>query len=600
MMKKPEMTPAKLKGLYDTARTYYQTAQRKMDLLDQVDRGDFWKALKGKFPCYQILVDTNYVNYVKSNLLASVYTVTKSAEVMPTSEEDKELVTNLNVALDNIWELSNVGFFQYQAGERAALLNLGITQVGWDDNIVCGKGSNFTKGNIVLKNIDPMKFMRDPFAVDLDTSAYCMTYEIYHKSVLLKNKNYEAAFKEYFEKQRSSIEQIPMLTVERKRQTNQNNDNYTLFIYWVREGDKINEYHCINNECIVYKKEDIQPSCYPFALLYCELPAGALIGSSPAAKILANSIAYNVMDSLVFTAEYKNQRPPKFVSSTSGLNIQDFIKHGEEADRTYIVNGDASRAVHYHQFPNISNIIPNLKQGLEKNIETVSGVDGRYTGRDTGSIITTGGTEEMLNRVTLIDTPKIMNYENYTKRLTQLILANFIKFSPKRKYFYKKHNSKDWATKEVDFPKIDDDTLFNYKIIISSELPKNKQRIAAMANMLMEKQMQYNQQGNNIQLITEEEWLMFQDIPNKEYMLERMGVQRLQNEVDDAAFTLSEYANLVGAGMSAEDALIATAQGLKDKHAGNLPEGTLTAGMQAAPQAEANGNVAELQGDLDI
>ena len=206
----------------------------------------------------------------------------------------------------------------------------------------------------------------------------------------------------------------------------------------------------------------------------------------------------------------------------------------------------------------------------------------------------------MLNRVTLIDTPKIMNYENYTKRLTQLILANFIKFSPKRKYFYKKHNSKDWATKEVDFPKIDDDTLFNYKIIISSELPKNKQRIAAMANILMEKQMQYNQQGNNIQLITEEEWLMFQDIPNKEYMLERMGVQRLQNEVDDAAFTLSEYANLVGAGMSAEDALIATAQGLKDKHAGNLPEGTLTAGMQAAPQAEANGNVAELQGDLDI
>lgn len=597
---KCEMTASKLKNLFDTAKTYYSAAQRKMDLLDQVDRGDFWKALKGKFPCYQILVDTNYVNYVKSNLLASVYTVTKSAEVMPTSEEDKELVTNINIALDNIWELSNVGYYQYQAGERAALLNLGITQVGWDDNIVCGKGSNFTKGNIVLKNIDPMKFMRDPFAVDLDSSAYCMTYDIYHKSVLLKNKNYTEAFKAYLEKQKSSLEQIPMLTVEKQRQSNQNNDNYTLFIYWVREGDKINEYHCINNECIIYKKEDIQPSCFPFALLYCELPAGALIGSSPASKILANSIAYNVMDSLIFTAEYKNQRPPKFINASSGINIQDFIKHGEEADRTYIVNGDASKAVHYHQFPNISNSIPNLKLNLAQNIETVSGVDGRYTGRDTGSIITTGGTEEMLNRVTLIDTPKIMNYENYTKRLTQLILSNFIEFSPKRKYFYKKLNSTTWETKEVDFPKIDSDTLFNYKIIISSELPKNKQRIAAMANMLMEKQMQYAQQGNTVQLITEEEWLMFQDIPNKEYMLERMGIQRLQNEVDDAAFTLSEYANLVGAGMSSEDALIATAQGLKDKHAGNAPEGTLTAGMQAAPQAEANGNVAEMKGDLDI
>ena len=182
---KCEMTASKLKNLFDTAKTYYAAAQRKMDLLDQVDRGDFWKALKGKFPCYQILVDTNYVNYVKSNLLASVYTVTKSAEVMPTSEEDKELVTNINIALDNIWELSNVGYYQYQAGERAALLNLGITQVGWDDNIVCGKGSNFTKGNIVLKNIDPMKFMRDPFAVDLDSSAYCMTYD---KATTVKSK----------------------------------------------------------------------------------------------------------------------------------------------------------------------------------------------------------------------------------------------------------------------------------------------------------------------------------------------------------------------------------------------------------------------------
>jgi hypothetical protein len=198
-------------------------------------------------------------------------------------------------------------------------------------------------------------------------------------------------------------------------------------------------------------------------------------------------------------------------------------------------------------------------------------MDGRYTGRDTGSITTTGGIEDMLMRVTLVDTPKIMNYEQYTQDLTRLVLANFITFAPKRKYFYKKPESTKWETVEVDFPKIEDDTVFNYKAHVSSELPKNKQRIAAMANMLMEKQMQYNQEGGGVELITAEEWLMFQDLPNKEFMLERMGIQRLTSAVEDVSQTLFEYANLIEQGMNPDDAIMATAHSMDMKRKGMGP-----------------------------
>ena len=177
----------------------------------------------------------------------------------------------------------------------------------------------------------------------------------------------------------------------------------------------------------------------------------------------------------------------------------------------------------------------------------------------------------MLNRVTLIDTPKIMNYEHYTKRLTQLILANFIEYCPKRKFFYKKPNTNTWDTIEVEFSKIKAETLFDYEIDISSELPKNRQRIAAMANMLMEKQMQYNQQGGGVQLITEEEWLMFQDLPMKEYMLERMGIQRMQSAVEDVSQVLFGYADLVKKGMKPDDAILATASALENKRKGIMP-----------------------------
>jgi hypothetical protein len=336
----------------------------------------------------------------------------------------------------------------------------------------------------------------------------------------------------------------------------------------------------------LYQKENIQPAEFPFAELYCNLPAGALVGTSEPAKIFANSVAYNLMDSIALTAEYKNQRPPKFISSQSGLNVQSFAKHGDEADKTFVVNGRADLAVHYHQFPQISPIVSNLKMSLEKGMEQVSGVDGRYTGRDTGSIITTGGTEEMLNRVTTVDTPKIVNYEKYTKRLTKLLLSNLVQFAPKRNYFYQKPNSTQWDTLTVDFPNIDNDTLFNYTLDISSELPKNKQRIATAANVLMEKQMQYQQQGNSIQLITEEEWLMMQDLPNKEFMLERMGVQRLADATEEVSQVLFQYADLVKSGMSPDDAILATADSLKQKRMGMMPggeEGMMGGMPMAAP-----------------
>ena len=580
----------KLKGYYDTCVQYYAKEHKKMKLLDATDRGDMWKAIGARFPKYQILPDTNHVSYVKNNILASIYTVTKGASISPTSEEDKQLAMDLNIALENIWHRARVGFTQFQTGERAALLNLGLTQVGWDEDLSGGTGNTFYKGNITVKAIDPMKFMRDPFSDNLDVAGYCMTYDNYHESVFKKNKLYKEKFEEYVKIRKLDTEGDAMNTpVNTSKITNigvNQKGYYTLIIFWVREGKQIHEYHTVNCEKILHEKKNIKPSIFPFADLYCNLPAGALVGTSEPAKIFASSVAYNMMDSLAFTAEYKNQRPPKYVSTNAGLNISEFAKHADDADKTFIVNGDASKVVHYHEYPSVSPQLANLLAKSMENMQTVTGVDGRYTGRDTGSIITTGGTEEMLNRVTVIDTPKIMNYEEYAVKLTRLILYNLIEFCPKRKYFVKEPNKANaWKSVEIDFPKIKNDTIFDYEINISSELPKTKQRIAQMANMLIEKQMQYREQGANVDLITEEEWLMFQDLPNKEYMLERMGLQRQTNALEQTSQVLFNYAELIKQGISPEEAIMQTAEGLKNTQMGvpPVPQGGVPgAGPEAA------------------
>lgn len=566
----------KLREYFDLCKAQYAKEHRRMRVLDLTDRGGIWEALGAKFPPYQILPDTNHVAYIKNNLVASIYTVAKCAELLPTSDKDKDIITNVNIALEQEWNLTNIGKMQKQAGVNAALHNIGITQVGWDNRVV-ESGNSLQRGQVRAKNISPLKFMRDPFSVDLKNAGYCMTYDKYHKSVFLNNPNYREEFKKYLDSKKNSntILDIPDIMGAKTSTTTQ--DYFTLVTFWVKVEDDdgnivIDEIHTINAEAVLYVKNAIKPNRFPFAILYCNDPGDALIGISEPARAFANSVAYNIMDSISLTSAYKNQRPPVYISSDSGLNVRAFAQHANDADHTFVVNGDASKAVHYHQFPQIDPHVGEITARLDNNIKQVSGVDDRYTGRDTGSIITTGGIQDQLNRVTVIDTPKIENLEDYTKQLTELVLSNIIEFGEERKYLVKdEEKANTYKTVTVDFPKLSD-AIFNYQINVSSELPRNKARIAEMANQLMEKQMQYQQQGDTVDLITVEEWLSMQDLPMKEYMLERMGVQRMNNEVENVSQTLFEFAELTKKGMNPQDALLAVAKSLRNKRAGKVPE----------------------------
>lgn len=571
-----------LKSNWDLASQSYQRAFRRIRMLDATDRGKLWEAINAKFPAYQLLPDTNHVAYVKTNILASIYTVGKSASIIPTSREDKDAVNDVNMTLDNHWELAKTGYYQMLAGDRAALCNLGITQIGWDQNLSGGDSDVSAKGRVVYKNVDPLKFMRDPYADSLETSAYCMTWDELHKNVLKSNPLYKETLDKAINDFQTTVS-VPAELIHdgpTSSEKNSQRDYYKLIIHWVRIGDDYYEIHTLDNAAVLHIIK-LLPAAFPFALLYCNLPAGDLIGTSEPAKIFANSVAYNLTNSVLLTGEYKNQRPPKFISNMSGLNVSSFVKHGNEADYTFVVNGPANNAVHYHQFPMPSVMAGTIMGNLRNDIAQVSGVDARYTGRDTGSVQTTGGIESLLDAATLIDTPKIANYEQYTCRLTQLTLLTMIEFAPKRTYMIKDKKSTNFVDVTIDFPSMKKETLFQYALNISSELPKNKARIAQTASTLMEKQMQYAQMGGkSVDLFTPEEWLMCQDLPNKEYMQERMGIQRNQDYVAQVSEILFSFTGLVKNGVPTEEAIQMTAQSLQNRN---------TPGMQEEPPAYMEG-----------
>lgn len=591
----------------DTDSRYTKVLER-MRILDGTDRGKMWDVVKAKFPKYQLTPDSNWVNYIKENLVASIYTTGRYAELVPKSNDDIKFVVEFNSALETIWDNIKAEYYQFLAGERAALLNIGITQVGWGKNILGGTKNHWYQGDIKFKNIDPMKFRRDPYADVFDNAEYCYYYDDYSMAIIRTKELYKQRIAE-IEKAVGVLKDngvisdtVPAETDRQKTNTAATNYHKVTYYYTIyaddskgnKEGYKIAEIHLLDDEYVLYCNPDLKPKMFPFAILYCNDPAGDIVGASEPAKQFQSNLTYNLLNSIYATHAYKAQRPPRFVNAGSGINLRQFAKYGNDADKTFIVNGDASQAVHYAQFPSLPPELLQVKQDLGRDIKDCSGIDEMYAGKNTGSIQTTGGMEQLSEITSQRDNQKILLWEEYCKRLTELVVNNIVTFGDKREYTVKDPITQQVKVVSFDFPKVDDDIRFRYSLDIQTYLPRNKTRLAMIANMLLEKQAQYKPDP---EIITVEEWLLMQDIPFKDMIFKRMGIQRNTRITEQVAQTLEMFATLVENGMEPDTAVEAVANQLQaDQQQTTLGNtataqdiGSLVGGSPQASQLGANG-----------
>lgn len=584
----------------------YTKVLERMRILDGTDRGKMWDVIRARFPRYQLTPDSNWVNYIKENLVASIYTTGRYAQLMPKSDEDISFVVEFNSALETIWDNIKAEYYQFLAGERAALLNIGITQVGWDKTMIGGTKNHWYQGDIKFKNIDPMKFRRDPYADTFDNAEFCYYYDDYSLAVIKAKELYRDRLAEIekaigtLDNTNSLTEAITPATDRQKKSTTSSNYHRVTYFYTVynddseKEGYKIAEIHLLDDEYVLYCNKDLKPRMLPFAILYCNEPAGDIVGTSEPAKQFQSNLAYNLLNSIYATHAYKAQRPPRFVNADSGINLRQFAKYGNDADKTFIVRGDATTAVHYAQFPQLPPELLQVKQDLGKDIKDCSGIDEMYAGKNTGSIQTTGGMDTLMEATSQRDNQKLLLYEEYTKRLTELVVNNLVQFGDKRSYTVTDPITQQTKLVTFDFPKIDDDIRFRYSLDIDTYLPRNKARLAMIANMLLEKQAQYKPDP---EIITVEEWLLMQDIPFKDMIFKRMGIQRNTRITEQVAQTLEMFATLVEGGVEPDLAVEQVANQLQaDQQMTTLGNtataqdiGSLVGGTPQAAQMGANG-----------
>lgn len=588
-----------LNDFFDMANNEYANVRKRMNLLDGADRSELWKTITAKFPKYQVLPETNHINYIKENLVASIYTVGKYAELLPKSQEQVETCNKINRVLSTIWENIHVAKYERKAGERAALFNLGITQVGWNKEVLGGTNSYFYRGDVVLKNIDPMKYMRDPYADCLDHSRFVVVWDDYHITTLrtlpIYKERLDELYKVYGDNLGAEESSLSYEANNNRAKSNKAQNKYHLLqTFWVKymdEGQKVQiaEIHVLDKKYVLYVNEKIAPVSFPFAELYCNEPGSDIIGVSEPAKVFKNYIAYNMLSSIVATHAYKAQRPPRFVNTQSGINIRQFAQYGADADKTFPVNGDASQAVHYGKFPDLPPTIDVLSQRLEYDIKDKSGVTDQYAGKDTNSVQTTGGMDALISRATGRDEVKIQLYEEYTKKLTELIIQFYIRYGDKRTYAVKDLTTNKISNEEVNFADIPNNIGFDYSINIQTELPRNKMRLAQAANILLEKQVQYKPTP---EIITMEEWLLMQDIPFKDLIMSRINIQRNNNMTEQVTQILFQFAGLIEQGVDPEEALAMVTDSMQQSQ---TPEANMQGEQPAMGNQAGAGSFQEMQ-----
>lgn len=521
--------------------------------LDAYDSGDFWKHVKAKVPKHQMLVDTNYINYIKLNQLNSIYSSGYIADVVPRNVADEELAQKVNMFLSYVYDATDMQYYQMLAGDRAALMNVGAIMIEWDRSTKRGITKDY-KGQIKPRFIDTASLYLDPAVRDYQNGSALFIAEIVSRTELCKNEKYKDKLKEAQKNKSHSDSYTYGKSYISSKPYNEDDDTIFLLNAFIK-NDKggIDQYVIANEDVILDTKENIKPNCFPVAVLYGLPAVKDVYGFNVTKLCLQNCLAINLLDSMGITHIYAQQRRATLMRNDMGIDVDYLSANINNPDVTIPVNGDPSKAVYQLDLPPLPNFLVDYRARLEESIFLISGVDPTYTGRQTNSITTTGGVERLQQRASLTDAARITMLEHFSKQLTKLILEFYIEFGDE---YEVKKDSAHKALSEVvsiDFKKIRDEKIsFDYAMAASPYLPKNRIRYAESATEIMAMQSQYQM---NPPLITPEEWLKYQDFPQKDIMLQRMEAQRLQDDVQDITENVVNFSSLVQQGVSPDGAV---------------------------------------------
>ena len=550
---------------FKSGRTKYENMWR---LIQAVYDGQFWDLYSKYAPNFAIKPDTNMVSYTVDNYTNSLYVGKYTPIVFPRSKMDSPTTMSINEFLE--YTLDKLGFVNLQKdiGESAAKFNLGAIEVGWKSEIINGPESKFI-GQIEAKQIDVMNLYLDPSVKDYLKGRAIFVEESVPIIEILNEPLLRERMKEFLEKAKETQQPFNISTntetatyLGAKQTTSEDESVRLVTCYYKKNtetGYRIDKVWMIDNGFILAYKKGIKPNTFPIRVLYCRNTSKDPYGIPVTKLILNDAITVNLIDCADATVIGNSSTRPKVLSRDSGINEKLFAQEGDNPRRLWVCNGNPDNILKYIDLPKLPADRYMLRQNLMNGIAMVTGVDSVYTGRDTNSIQTTGGMDLLNQRIGMSDNSRILNLQKFIISVSELIMEYYLSNGDKNTSI--PSQSQDGFVNDIisiDFEDLrNNDVHFDFTLNVSSSTPTSIHKLAEKADLLMEKQMQYNPQPA---VMTMEEWLKYQDIPQKYHILRRIQEERMRDDVEEVQSDIINYAGMVNDGMSPQSAVNQLAQ----------------------------------------
>ena len=564
-LKDSDLTVEEIIQLFEYFQSYRKTIEPKINLVRKFYDGEFWNTVRSKLPKYQITPDTNYIEYATSNIINSVYAANYVAQVLAKTEEEKETVRMLNSLLQDTFDKGGLKIMYPKLGKNALLANYGGIQVGWSEGIINAENEyKSTKSRPEFKLIPYKELYLDPSIVNYKEGRAMFIARRQSVFDVLSESLYKEAMQELIDRTKQGDKEFNLndmsgTSENYKAEINIYSRTVVVIECYIRTDEGIDKVVLINKKHVIYHQRNIQPSTFPVRVLYNESPESDPYGIPFFTKIIQNYVTLNLLDSIEATSSFLTQNRPKVVNAQSGINYREFTKHGNEPHIAFPVKGNPRDVVAYIDQQPLPRM-EMLKMRLEASIMLVTGVDPRYTGRDTGSVQTTGGMDMQQQRIiSMSDNTRITNLEVFVEDLTKLVLDMYLELSSDSYEVTAKNRITGAPTgdapKEINFKELREAKKNqNYELVMHAgpHLPKNIMQIAENADELMNYQGQYQ---FNPPIITPEEWLMWKNIPQKDLILQRMRLNAQQNDTEELVADLMTFADLIEKGVTPEEAV---------------------------------------------
>lgn len=502
---------------FKQAREKRQHRDAIWEELDKFDRGEQWQ---GNIPPWIPKPVTNMVHLVKTTKRAAFAIENPTGVLRPLSPGDRQNVDDLNKVKNYVWEKTNSRGVIREILETGKLLGDGIIQVYWEENELGGGTGNRHEGEIKVVQVDPSSFFPDPSAHTLEDCEYI--HVVRRRSIdWVKNHPKFKSKASELTPTSSSGEEIGEIYTRDETTTGREkiidfHSHY--YIDYASDGEKEYRVAYLAGDKLLHDQA-LQPNCFPFEK-YSDYPQRQDFWSKSSCEyVLDNQKLLNKVEQIIAVIGTMLQNPQSIVSKASGIRATEAKKYSQAPGHVFVTNGSPAEAMIWRQPPQIPQALFNLAEQAKQNIREITGITQSYTGESVGSLQTSAGVSQMIERATMRDRDQMFDLEQFIEKYVRLLIK-FVTSYYEEERFLRVLNPDESDMEFFAFVGTEYDTVdYDFHVDVSSELPMSKQRQLEEAEKLLNLQGQYQ---FDPPIITTREFMRMSRFAKSDEILERM------------------------------------------------------------------------------